>query len=89
MAKKPAPKTDSQIEHELAEVPPAMDYAQHNATYEAFLAMVKWGIVAVLIVVVALYCFIEAHQPVLGTLLLLVIPVGAVALAVTKSRVAA
>jgi len=31
---------------------------------------VKWSIVALLIIVVALYCFIEGGQPVLGTLLL-------------------
>ena len=65
---------------------PDMDYAQHNATYAGFLAMVKWGIIASAIVVVSLYCFIEAHQPVLGTLLLLALPVGAVALFVMRSR---
>jgi hypothetical protein len=79
MARKPA-TTDPN------EIPPAMDYAQHNATYEGFLALVKWGIVGCLIIVLALYCFIEAHQPVLGTLLLLVLPVGAVALFVLRSR---
>jgi hypothetical protein len=65
---------------------PDMDYAQHNATFAAFLAMVKWGIISCAIVVVSLYCFIEAHQPVLGTLLLLLLPVGAVALFVMRSR---
>jgi hypothetical protein len=35
---------------------------------------------------VALYCFIEAHQPIIGTLLLLALPVGAVALIVMRSR---
>lgn len=84
MAKKPA----TPDAHDIEELPPAMDYAQHNATYEAFITMVKWAIVAMLIVVLALYCFIEAHQPVLGTLLLLLLPVGAVVLAVTKSRIA-
>lgn len=79
MARKPA-TTDPN------EIPPAMDYAQHNATYEGFLAMVKWGIVSCLIIVLALYCFIEAQQPVLGTLLLLALPVGAVALFVVRSR---
>ena len=68
------------------EVPPEMDYAQHNATYEGFLAMVKWGIIATLIIVVSLYCFIEAQQPIAGTLLLLAIPVGGVALAVMRWR---
>ena len=67
---------------------PDMDYNQHTSTYAGFLAMVKWGIVGTLIVVVSLYCFIEAHQPVLGTLLLLLLPVGAVALFVMRSRTA-
>jgi hypothetical protein len=81
MAKKPAPTKTS-----ADEIPPAMDYAQHEATWNGVMAMTKWSIVALLFIVVALYCFIEAHQPVLGTLLLLVIPVGAVVLAVTRSR---
>ena len=74
------PTTDTAERH------PDMDYGQHTATYEAFLAMVKWGIVGTLIIVLSLYCFIEAHQPVLGTLLLLLLPVGAVALFVMRSR---
>jgi hypothetical protein len=67
---------------------PDMDYTQHSATYSGFLSMVRWGILACLIIVVSLYCFIEAHQPVLGTLLLLALPVGAVVLFVMKSRTA-
>lgn len=69
-----------------SELPPEMDYAQHNATYEGFLGMVKWGIIASAVIVVALYCFIEANQPILGTLLLLALPVGAAALFVMRSR---
>jgi hypothetical protein len=52
-------------------------------------ALVKWSIVALLIIVVALYCFIEGGQPVLGTLLLLLLPIGAVVLAVSRYRSAA
>lgn len=84
MAKTAATPAPSDI-HEL---PPAMDYAQHIGTYEGFLAMVKWGIITMALVVVSLYCFIIGHQPVIGTLLLLLIPVGAVVLVVTKSRAA-
>jgi hypothetical protein len=68
------------------EITPAMDYAQHNATWNSFVALVKWSCIALLIIVVALYCFIEAGQPVIGTLLLLILPVGAVGLAVARSR---
>ena len=79
MAKKPA-ITPTQ------ELPPAMDYAQHNGTYQAFMGFLKWTCVALFILVVALYCFIEAQQPILGTLLLFLIPVGAIGLMVMGTR---
>lgn len=66
----------------------AMDYAQHEATWNGFITLTQWVIVALAFIVVALYCFIEANQPVLGTLLLLVLPVGAVALIVSRARTA-
>jgi hypothetical protein len=50
---------------------PDMDYAQHEATYRGFMFMVKWGIVSMAFVVVALYAFIELHNGWLGTGLLL------------------
>jgi hypothetical protein len=80
MAKKPAATKSPD------EIPPAMDYAQHEATWNGVMALTKWTIIALLLIILALYCFIEAGQPVLGTLLLLVIPVGAVVLAVSRSR---
>jgi hypothetical protein len=85
MAKKPAaPPTPAP--EDIQEIPPAMDYAQHQATWNAVTTLVKWSIVALLIVLVALYCFIEGGQPVLGTLLLLLLPIGAVVLAVSRYR---
>ena len=84
MARKPAATEP----HDIEEVPPEMDYEQHNATYPGFVELTKWAIVTAVVTLVALYCFMEAHQPVLGTLLLLAIPVGAVVLVVTRSRVA-
>lgn len=78
MAKKPATAAATET--------PAMDYAMHNATYEGFLAMVKWGIVACAVIVLALYAFIEAHNPVLGWLLIALLPIGAIVLAVTNAR---
>ena len=80
MAKKPAKAAAVQ------ELPPAMDYAQHNATYEGFMGMVKWGIISGIVIVLALYAFIEGHQPLIGALLLLLLPVGAVILTITKTR---
>lgn len=78
MAKKPAAAT-----HEL---PPAMDYNQHEATYAGFITLVKWSIVALVFIVLSLYAFIEAHQPIIGALLLLIIPVGGIAVMVMGSR---
>jgi hypothetical protein len=80
MAKKPAKAAV------VEELPPAMDYAQHNATYEGFMGMLKWGIISAIVVVLALYAFIEGHQPLIGGLLLLLLPVGAIVLMVTKTR---
>ena len=68
------------------EITPAMDYAQHNATWNSFVTLLKWTIAALLVICLALYCFIEAGQPVIGTLLLLLLPVGAIGLAVARSR---
>jgi hypothetical protein len=39
-----------------------------------------------LLIVLALYAFIEAGQPIIGTLLLLLIPVGAIGLMVMGTR---
>lgn len=80
MAKKSSPTTIAD------DIPPAMDYAQHEATYRGFLQMTKYTIAALLLVLLALYSFIEGGQPIIGTLLLLAIPVGAVALVVMGSR---
>ena len=80
MAKKPAAKAAAE------ELPPAMDYAQHDATYAGFIQMVKWGIISAAVVILALYAFIEGQQPLIGGLLLLLLPVGAVVLMVTNTR---
>jgi hypothetical protein len=69
MAKKPAAAA-------TAESP--MDYAQHNATYTSFMAMVKAGIASCVFLVLALYCFIVAAQPWLGLVLILAMPVAGV-----------
>ena len=63
-----------------------MDYNQHEATYAGFITLVKWSIVALVFIVLSLYSFIEAHQPIIGALLLLIIPVGGIAVMVMGSR---
>ena len=80
MARKPAAAAHAD------ELPPAMDYTQHEATYFGFLTFVKWSIVALVFVVLSLYAFIEAHQPIIGTLLLLAIPVLILGVMVLGSR---
>jgi len=80
MAKKPSPATTAD------EIPPAMDYAQHEGTYRAFLQLTKYTVIGLVLILLALYFFIEGQQPVLGTLLLLAVPVGAVALMVMGTR---
>ena len=77
MAKKPtAPAADV----------PAMDYAQHNATYSGFLTLVKAGISSMALLVLALFCFIEAGQPVLGAVLLVLMVVVPVAQSMMGKR---
>ena len=62
----------------------AADFEDHMKTYESVLTLGKWGIFAVAMIVVALYCYVIAHAPVLGTLLLIAIPVVAIIRLVTS-----
>ena len=47
-----------------------MDYAQHNKTWHTFTNLVKWAIIHLAFLVLALFCFIEAGSPWLGALLI-------------------
>ena len=53
-----------------AETPPAMDYRMHRGTYERFLHLVKWFVIHMAVLLPALYFFIVAGQPLVGTALL-------------------
>jgi len=55
---------------EAEEMHEAMDYAQHERTWEGITTMVKWAIIELALLVLALFCFIQAGQPVLGGLLI-------------------
>ena len=79
MAKKPAAAATQ-------ELPPAMDYAQHEGTYAGFITFVKWAIVALVFIVLSLYAFIEAQQPIIGAALRLAIPVLILSVMVMGSR---
>jgi hypothetical protein len=83
MAKRPAKTTTTQ---DTAEIPPAMDYAAHNATYHGFTTLLKWSIAATAILMVSLYFFVIAGEPVIGAAVLLLIPIGAAAVVVRNSR---
>ena len=50
----------------------AMDYAQHRATWDGFTNMVKWAIIELAFLVLALFCFIEAGQPLVGAALIII-----------------
>ena len=71
---------------EAEEMHEAMDYAQHEATYEGFIGLVKWATIQLALVVIALYCFIEAGQPWIGGLFLAAAVVVPLAGAVLKPR---
>jgi hypothetical protein len=50
----------------------AMDYAQHEKTWMGFTNLVKWGIIELGFLLLALFCFIEAGQALLGWFLIVV-----------------
>ena len=56
-------------EHEV----PAMDYAEHERTYENFLWLTKWGIIAVIDIVIALAASTVGGMGVAGFFLVLIV----------------
>lgn len=45
--------------HSELQVESAMDYAQHEATYNGFIAFLKWSILALAVTVILLYFLIN------------------------------
>jgi hypothetical protein len=43
-----------------------MDYKQHDATWRGVTNMVKWAIIEIVFLVLALFCFIQAGQVLVG-----------------------
>jgi uncharacterized membrane protein YphA (DoxX/SURF4 family) len=65
---------------EADEMHEAMDYAQHEKTWETFLMLVKTAIIQLAFIVVGLFCIIQGGVPVFGGILILIgllYPVGA------------
>ena len=59
-------------EQEAEEMHEAMDYAQHEKTWEMVTNLVKWAIIQLVFIVLGLFCVIQAGVPVLGGLLILI-----------------
>lgn len=70
MARKPK-NADPLTETPAPDIP-SMDYEAHNRTYNRFLNLVKWFIIHMLFLVVALYFFIIAGNSMAGLVLLLI-----------------
>jgi hypothetical protein len=49
----------------------AMDYTEHQRTYDAFVSILRYGILSLAILVIGLYFSIIGAQPVLGVVLIL------------------
>ena len=45
--------------HDTETMSDAMDYAQHEATWKMFGSLVKWGVIGCVVLVLALYIFIN------------------------------
>jgi hypothetical protein len=45
--------------HDTEPISADMDYAQHEATWQVFGNLVKWGIIGCAVLVLALYIFIQ------------------------------
>ena len=45
--------------HDTETISGEMDYAHHNATWQVFGYLIKWGIIAIVVLVLALYIFIN------------------------------
>ena len=59
-------------EQEAEERHEAMDYAQHEKTWEGVTNLVKWAIIQLAFIVVWLFCVIQAGVPLAGVVLILI-----------------
>ncbi len=59
-------------EQEADEMHEAMDYAQHERTWEGVTNLVKWAIIQLAFIVVGLFCVIQAGVPGWGLLLIVI-----------------
>ena len=59
-------------EQEAEERHEAMDYMQHERTWETFTNLVKWGIIQIVFIVLGLFCIIQGGAAVFGVILILI-----------------
>jgi aa3 type cytochrome c oxidase subunit IV len=64
----------------------AMDYAQHQQTYDSFVSLVKYGILSVAILVVGLYFAIIGAQPFLGVVIIVLSVIVPIVLAMMSRK---
>ena len=66
-------------EQEAEEMHEAMDYMQHERTWEGVTNLVKWAMIQLAFIVVGLFCVIQAGAPLAGVVLIfigLIAPLG-------------
>jgi hypothetical protein len=59
-------------EQEAEEMHEAMDYMQHERTWEGVTNLVKWAMIQLAFIVVGLFCVIQAGAPLAGVVLILI-----------------
>jgi len=59
-------------EQEAEEMHEAMDYMQHEKTWEGVTNLVKWAMIQLAFIVVGLFCVIQAGAPLAGVVLIII-----------------
>lgn len=71
----------------MARKPAVNQMKEHEKTYSGFLLLTKLSIIATVITMIALYCFIVVEQPILGGVLLIVVmPAAVISSFVTRAK---
>ena len=64
----------------------AMDYAEHQRTYDAFVSMIKYSILSIAILVIGLYFAVIGGQPIFGVVLIVLSVVVPAVLAMVSRK---
>lgn len=66
-------------EQEAEEMHEAMDYMQHERTWENITNLIKWAVIQLAFIIVGLFCIIQGGAPAAGFVLIivgLIAPIG-------------